>query len=122
MRSAPHSRAPGLPLGAVQLVESAAHSAGHALFSDRRLALAVARGSGAAVAQLGAVASQAGIPVSLHGTGGAWIMAGESCEPDALAAAIRHSLDRKVCNTLNCLVIRRADADSLVPVALRRAA
>ena len=108
----------GLPLGAVQLVESAAHSAGHALFSDRRLALAVARGSGAAVAQLGAVASQAGIPVSLHGTGGAWIMAGESCEPDALAAAIRHSLDRKVCNTLNCLVIRRADADSLVPVAL----
>ena len=91
--------------GAVQLVESAAHSAGHALFSDRRLALAVARGSGAAVAQLGAVASQAGIPVSLHGTGGAWIMAGESCDADALAAAVVHSLDRKVCNTLNCLVI-----------------
>jgi glutamate-5-semialdehyde dehydrogenase len=108
----------GLPIGAVQLVESAAHSAGHALFSDRRLALAVARGSGAAVAQLGAVASQAGVPVSLHGTGGAWIIAGESCDPDALRAAVRHSLDRKVCNTLNCLVILRADAASLVPVAL----
>jgi glutamate-5-semialdehyde dehydrogenase len=108
----------GLPIGAVRLVESAAHSAGHALFSDRRIALAVARGSGAAVAQLGAVASQAGIPVSLHGTGGAWIMAGESCDPVALGAAIRHSLDRKVCNTLNCLVILRADAESLVPVAL----
>jgi glutamate-5-semialdehyde dehydrogenase len=114
----------GLPTGAVQLVESAARSAGHALFSDRRLALAVARGSGAAVAQLGAVASQAGIPVSLHGTGGAWIMAGESCDRDALAAAVVHSLDRKVCNTLNCLVIPRAAADRLVPVAvdaLRRA-
>jgi len=108
----------GLPIGSVQLVESAARSAGHALFSDRRLALAVARGSGAAVAQLGAVASQAGIPVSLHGTGGAWIVAGESCDPDALDAAVRHSLDRKVCNTLNCLVILRADADLLVPVAL----
>jgi glutamate-5-semialdehyde dehydrogenase len=108
----------GLPLGAVQLVESAARSAGHALFSDRRLALAVARGSGAAVAQLGAVASQAGIPVSLHGTGGAWIMAGKSCGPGALRAAIRNSLDRKVCNTLNCLVILRNDAEVLVPVVL----
>lgn len=108
----------GLPLGAVQLVESSARSAGHALFSDRRLALAVARGSGAAVAQLGAVASQAGIPVSLHGTGGAWIMAGQSCDPSELRAAVRHSLDRKVCNTLNCLVILRCNAEVLVPVAL----
>lgn len=108
----------GLPAGAVQLVESASRSAGHALFSDRRLALAVARGSGAAVAQLGAVAAQAGIPVSLHGTGGAWIMAGRSCDPDALRAAIVHSLDRKVCNTLNCLVLLRDTADQLVPVAL----
>ncbi len=108
----------GLPTGAVQLVGSAAHSAGHALFGDRRVALAVARGSGAAVAQLGAVASQAGIPVSLHGTGGAWILAGESCDPRDLAAAVEHSLDRKVCNTLNCLVILRDAADRLVPVAL----
>jgi glutamate-5-semialdehyde dehydrogenase len=108
----------GLPTGAVQLVDSAARSAGHALFSDRRLALAVARGSGAAVAQLGAVASQAGIPVSLHGTGGAWIIAGEACDPDALGAAITHSLDRKVCNTLNCLAVLRSHARQLVPVVL----
>ncbi|MEP6299097.1 MAG: aldehyde dehydrogenase family protein, partial [Ilumatobacter sp.] len=67
----------GLPIGAVRLVDSPSRSAGHALFSDQRLALAVARGSGRAVAQLGAVASQAGIPVSLHGTGGAWMVAGE---------------------------------------------
>ncbi|MEI9891523.1 MAG: hypothetical protein WDN45_14335 [Caulobacteraceae bacterium] len=37
------------------LVASPERSAGWAMFSDRRLALAVARGSGAAVAQLGAV-------------------------------------------------------------------
>ena len=64
--------------GAVQLVESRERSAGHALFDDRRLALAVARGSGAAVSELGAVASQAGTPVSLHGTGGAWMIAGDA--------------------------------------------
>ena len=91
------------PTGVVQLVESAAHSAGHALFSDRRLALAVARGSGAAVAQLGAVASQSGIPVSLHGTGGAWVVAGEHADADTLQTVVQHSLDRKVCNTLNGL-------------------
>ena len=50
------------------------------LFDDRRLALAVARGSGAAVAELGAVAAQAGTPVSLHGTGGAWMIVGEAAE------------------------------------------
>ncbi|MEP4651347.1 MAG: aldehyde dehydrogenase family protein, partial [Ilumatobacter sp.] len=44
----------GLPIGAVRLVDSPSRSAGHALFSDQRLALAVARGSGRAVAQLGA--------------------------------------------------------------------
>ena len=88
-RSVLHWRERGCRLERLQLVESSARSAGHALFSDRRLALAVARGSGAAVAQLGAVASQAGIPVSLHGTGGAWIMAGQSCDPSELRAAVR---------------------------------
>ena len=53
----------------MRLVESAAHAAGWALFADKRVALAVARGSGVAVAQLGAVARQHGVPVSLHGTG-----------------------------------------------------
>ena len=108
----------GLPIGAVQLVGSPARSAGHALFSDQRLALAVARGSGAAVAQLGAVASQAGIPVSLHGTGGAWIVTGEHADEDALRDAVTHSLDRKVCNTLNCLAVLRSRVDPLVAAAL----
>jgi glutamate-5-semialdehyde dehydrogenase len=108
----------GLPRGAVQLVDSPSRSAGHALFSDGRLALAVARGSGAAVAQLGAVASQAGVPVSLHGTGGAWIVAGESASTDDVREAVTHSLDRKVCNTLNCAVVLRSRVDDIVPAVL----
>jgi glutamate-5-semialdehyde dehydrogenase len=108
----------GLPDGVVQLVESAAHSAGHALFSDRRLALAVARGSGAAVAQLGAVASQSGVPVSLHGTGGAWAIAGELADAATLQAVVQHSLDRKVCNTLNVCAIPASRAADLVPAFL----
>ena len=102
----------------MQLVDSAAHAAGHALFSDQRLALAVARGSGAAVAQLGAVAAQSGVPVSLHGTGGAWVVAGESADPAQLTAAVTHSLDRKVCNTLNTCCIVAGRAEDLVPVFL----
>jgi glutamate-5-semialdehyde dehydrogenase len=35
-------------------------------------------GRGRAVAELGAVASQSGTPVSLHGTGGAWMVAGRA--------------------------------------------
>lgn len=70
------------------------------------------------MAQLGAIARQAGTPVSLHGTGGAWMAADETADPDRLYAAIYHSLDRKVCNTLNVLCIVRARADDLIPVAL----
>jgi len=107
----------GLPAGAVSLVESRARGAGWAMFADDRLALAVARGSGKAVAQLGAVARQSGIPVSLHGTGGAWIVASETADADDFSFAVFHSLDRKVCNTLNtcCIVESRLD---LVPVFL----
>jgi glutamate-5-semialdehyde dehydrogenase len=105
----------GLPAGAVSLVASPERAAGWALFSDPRLALAVARGSGAAVAQLGAVARQAGIPVSLHGTGGAWLVASEHADPDDFAAAVYHSLDRKVCNTLNTCCIVASRAHDLVP-------
>ena len=43
---APALAAAGLPAGAVSLVRSPARAAGWALFADRRLALAVARGSG----------------------------------------------------------------------------
>jgi len=121
----PALRDAGLPAGAVGLVDSPSRAAGWALFGDERLALAVARGSGDAVAQLGAVARQAGVPVSLHGTGGAWLVAGGGVDVDRFAAAVYHSLDRKVCNTLNVCCVRRADADRLLPVfldALERAA
>jgi glutamate-5-semialdehyde dehydrogenase len=95
----------GLPAGAVSLVASAERSAGWAMFSDPRLAIAVARGSGPAVAQLGAVARQAGTPVSLHGTGGAWIVVAPDADPDYVEEVVYHSLDRKVCNTLNTAVV-----------------
>jgi len=115
----------GLPASSVQLVDSAAHAAGWALFSDQRLALAVARGSGTAVAQLGAVARQHGVPVSLHGTGGAWIVVSEHADPDVLAQTIEHSLDRKVCNTMNVCCVPRSQAAkcaSIVTAAADRAA
>ena len=111
----PALREAGLPEGAVTLVESAGHAAGWALFADRRLALAVARGSGRAVAQLGSVARQAGVPVSLHGTGGAWIIADSSADAVRFTAAVYHSLDRKVCNTLNVCCLPRERAAELVP-------
>lgn len=105
----------GLPRGAATLVDSAEHAAGWALFADSRLALAVARGSGPAVAQLGAVARQTGTPVSLHGTGGAWLVADGSADAERFSAAVFHSLDRKVCNTLNVCCIARSRASDLVP-------
>lgn len=109
----------GLPLGAVRLVQSAEHAAGWALFSDRRLSLAVARGSGRAVAALGSLARQAGVPVSLHGTGGAWLVATAETAVTDLERNVMLSLDRKVCNTLNVCCIPRAQADWLVPAFLR---
>ncbi|MBT8212499.1 MAG: aldehyde dehydrogenase family protein [Acidimicrobiia bacterium] len=105
----------GLPPGAVSLVNSPSRAAGWAMFSDTRLGLAVARGSGGAVSQLGAVARQAGIPVSLHGTGGAWIVASESADADRFEATVTNSLDRKVCNTLNTCCIVESRAADLVP-------
>lgn len=109
----------GLPEGAAVLVDSAAHAAGWAMFSDSRLALAVARGSGPAVAQLGAIARQAGTPVSLHGTGGAWMVADATADAERFYASVFHSLDRKVCNTLNVCCIVRERADDLIPVFLQ---
>jgi glutamate-5-semialdehyde dehydrogenase len=117
----PALAAAGLPAGAVQLVDSAAHAAGWALFADQRVSLAVARGSGQAVAQLGAVARQHGVPVSLHGTGGAWLVAADSADTERFSLAVRHSLDRKVCNTLNVCCIVRSRAHDLLP-AFRAAA
>lgn len=117
----PALAAAGLPDGTVCLLDSAEHAAGWALFCDRRLSLAVARGSGTAVATLGALARQAGIPASLHGTGGAWIVAAASADAAAFEAAVLGSLDRKVCNTLNVCCIVRSRAADLVPVLLRAA-
>lgn len=114
----------GLPANSIVLVASRAHAAGWALFNDRRLSLAIARGSGHAVAQLGAVARQAGIPLSLHGTGGAWLVAAASSQVEHFRAAVLHSLDRKVCNTMNVCCIVADRAADLVPVfidALRAA-
>ena len=113
----PALAAAGLPPGTMTLVPSKERSAGWALFAQPDVALAVARGSGAAVAQLGAVARQSGIPVSLHGTGGAWLVAGEAADAERFAASVRNSLDRKVCNTLNVCCIPRSRVD-LVPVFL----
>lgn len=115
----------GLPVGAVTLVQSRSHASGWALFSDRRISLAIARGSGEAVAQLGAVARQHGIPASLHGTGGAWMIAGDHADAQWFATAVEHSMDRKVCNTLNVCCVLRSRATELVPLfveAMSRAA
>jgi glutamate-5-semialdehyde dehydrogenase len=105
----------GLPDGAVGLLASPSRAAGFALFSHPLVALAVARGSGPAVAQLGAVARQAGVPVSLHGTGGAWLVAGAGADADRFERAVFQSLDRKVCNTLNVCCIVNDRAEELVP-------
>ena len=115
----------GLPVGAISLVESRSHASGWALFSDKRVSLAIARGSGEAVSQLGAVARQFGVAVSLHGTGGAWMIAGEHADAQWLSKVVVNSLDRKVCNTLNVCCIVRSRASELVPLfvdAMNRAA
>lgn len=106
----------GLPEGALTLVRSTEHGAAQALFCERSVRLAVARGSGRTVALLGAVARQHGIPVSLHGTGGAWMYVEPSAKPETVRNAIVNSLDRKVCNTLNVLLLDRAAVSTLGPV------
>lgn len=103
----------GLPSGALALVDSTAHAAGWALFLDERLELAVARGSGRAVETLGSLARSAGTPVSLHGTGGAWMVVSEKADAEQLRAAVVRSLDRKVCNTLNTCCVVKPNRDSL---------
>lgn len=109
----------GLPEAAVRLIDSPEHAAGWALFMDRRLSLAVARGSGAAVATLGSLARQAGVPVSLHGTGGAWLVVSSRASAAELERVTSASLDRKVCNTLNVCCIPKSAAALFVPAFLR---
>jgi glutamate-5-semialdehyde dehydrogenase len=109
----------GLPEGACVLLESGEHAVGWALFKDSRLSLAVARGSGHAVATLGSIARTAGVPVSLHGTGGAWIIAAESATAEVLDQAIYDSMDRKVCNTVNTCCVPKSKARELIPAVLK---
>jgi glutamate-5-semialdehyde dehydrogenase len=108
----------GLPEDSVCLLDSTEHASGWALFGDKRIGLAVARGSGPAVATLGSLAQQAGVPVSLHGTGGAWMVCSHSTNAQDLQRIVRNSLDRKVCNTLNVLCVLRDRASELIPAAL----
>ena len=111
----------GLPESSVVLLPSIEHAAGWALFADQRLSLAVARGSGEAVAELGSIAQQAGVAASLHGTGGAWMIVGESADAQRFTTVLQHSLDRKVCNTTNVVCIPQKRASELVPLALTAA-
>ena len=111
----PALSAAGLPEGAVVLLESVEHSAGWALFADPRLALAVARGSGRSVDLLGAIAREAGNAVSLHGTGGGWIIADEAADAGKFELAIYNSTDKKLCNTVNVICIPRSRTAELVP-------
>ena len=95
----------GLSPDTVLLLDSSSHAAGWALFLEADLALAVARGSGFATDLLGSLAKSVGTPVSLHGTGGAWIVVSASASGDEIERAVVRSLDRKVCNTLNTLAL-----------------
>jgi len=118
LATVPALKEAGLPEGAVTVVDSASHAAGWSLFGDNRLALAVARGSGPAVDTLGSLAQSAGVPVSLHGTGGAWLTLSTTAPVEKVSAVVADCLDRKVCNTLNTCCIPRAHAARLVPAFL----
>ena len=117
----PAVAAAGLPEGCVGLVDSATREAGYALVSDDRLGLVVVRGSGRAVRMLGDVARSAGNQVSLHGRGGAWILISEHADPARVSGAIWRSLDRKVCNTLNTIVLIGERHAAAVVAGLREA-
>ena len=106
----------GLPPASVLLLPSKTHAAAWALFSDHRLSLAVARGSGSSVALLGEIARQHGIPASLHGTGGAWMIVSDVEDGERLTNVVQNSLDRKVCNTLNTVVLTTGSKHSLQSV------
>lgn len=108
----------GIPRSVIQLIDDPRHASAWALFANQTVQLAVARGSGHAVRTLGRIAQQYGTPVSLHGTGGAWMMATDDTSADRLSHAIIDSLDRKVCNTLNTLCVPRSRLHDLIPVIL----
>jgi len=108
-----------LPADSVVLISRDDHASGWALFSNDDVSLAVARGSGTAVQDLGSVASQSGVPVSLHGRGGAWFLIGDSADQSRLQATLRNSLDRKVCNTANVVTIPISHAAQSLTTVLK---
>jgi glutamate-5-semialdehyde dehydrogenase len=109
----------GISRNVIRILNSPERATAWALFSNTKLNLAVARGSGGAVRLLGSIAQSHGIPVSLHGTGGAWMMTSESTELDRLEPAIVGSLDRKVCNTVNTICILASEFLDQWPVVER---
>lgn len=111
----PALRESTLPDDSVVLIAHDDHSSGWALFSNADVSLAVARGSGEAVQDLGSVARQSGVPASLHGRGGAWFLLGATADRSRLLATLKSSLDRKVCNTANVVTVPRACASDLWP-------
>ena len=60
-----------------------------------------------------------GTPVSLHGTGGAWMLLSEQAQPAAVEQAVTASLDRKVCNTLNVCCVPTSAAAQLLPAVIQ---
>ena len=100
----------GLPEDAVVLLDDPSHGGALALMAQSGLSLAVARGSGPTVRDLGAVARQHGVPASLHGTGGAWMLVCGDAPAERVRAVVERSLDRKVCNTLNVVCLVGPDA------------
>lgn len=115
----PALRENGLPADSVVLIPRDDHASGWALFANDDVSLAVARGSGVAVQDLGSVASQSGVPVSLHGRGGAWFLVGDAADETRLRTTLRNSLDRKVCNTANVVTIPVARASEHLTTVLQ---
>ncbi len=109
----PSLRRAGLPDESIVLLDDPTHGGALALMAQPGLSLAVARGSGPAVRDLGAVARQHGVPASLHGTGGAWMLICDDEDPAWVRAVVERSLDRKVCNTLNVACLIGPDATSM---------
>jgi len=109
----------GLPIDSVVLIPLDDHASGWSLFSQTGVSLAVARGSGKAVQDLGSVARQSGVPVSLHGRGGAWFLVSESADHDRLLTTLKFSLDRKVCNTANVLTLPRKNSSEMFPLVVQ---
>ena len=56
--------------------------------------------------------------MSLHGTGGAWIVSSDTTLPQNFTNIVVRSLDRKVCNTLNTCCIPASKAELLIPALI----